>query len=317
MTVKYRVLVSAPYMQPVIERFRHRFEERGAEIVLPRVTERLSESELLPLVGEIDGVVAGDDHFTARVLEKAVPRLKVLSKWGTGIDSFDREACRRLGVEIRNTPGAFTQPVTDSVMGYLLAFARKLPWMDAELKGGSWRKIPGRALAECVLGIVGVGNIGKEVARRARAFGMQVLGVDIVDMPREFLEESGIEMVTMQELLSRADFVSVNCDLNDTSRHLIDERALAQMKPEAVLLNLARGPIVDERHLVAALQAGRIAGAALDVFEHEPLPADSPLRTMSNVMLAPHNSNSSPRAWERVHDNTIRNLFDVLEEKAP
>lgn len=314
--MKYRVLVSAPYMQPVIERFRSRFEERGAEIVLPPVTERLSEAELLPLVGEFDGVVAGDDHFTARVLEKAVPRLKVLSKWGTGIDSFDREACRRLGVEIRNTPGAFTQPVTDSVMGYLLSYARKLPWMDAELKAGSWRKIPGRTLAECVLGIVGVGNIGKEVARRARAFGMQVLGVDIVEMPTDFLRESGIEMVTLGELLSRADFVSVNCDLNDTSRHLIDECALAQMKPEAVLLNLARGPIVNERHLVEALEAGRIAGAALDVFEHEPLPADSPLRRMSNVMVAPHNSNSSPLAWERVHDNTIRNLFDVLEKGA-
>jgi D-3-phosphoglycerate dehydrogenase len=157
-----------------------------------------------------------------------------------------------------------------------------------------------------------VGNIGKAVTRRARAFGMKVLGTDIVEIDHVFVSETGIEMTSLDHLLANSDFVSLNCDLNPTSHHLINSGALAKMKPTAVLINTARGPIVDEPALVDALQKGRIAGAALDVFEREPLPAESPLRKMDNVLLAPHNSNSSPAAWERVHWNTIKNLIEGL-----
>jgi phosphoglycerate dehydrogenase-like enzyme len=160
--------------------------------------------------------------------------------------------------------------------------------------------------------VIGLGNIGKAVIRRARPFGMKLLGNDIVEIAPDFVAENGVEMTSLQALLNRADFVSVNCDLNSTSHHLINTQTLAWMKPGAVLINTARGPIVDEAALAAALQAGAIGGAALDVFEHEPLPAGSPLRGMDNVLLAPHNSNSSPAAWERVHWNTIRNLLSGL-----
>ncbi len=313
--MKWRILVSAPYLQPVLDDYRSMFAAHGAELVVPEVHERLSEAELLHLVGEIDGVIAGDDRFTERVLEKAVPRLKVISKWGTGIDAFDLEACRRLGVAVRRTPGAFTQPVADSVMGYVLSFARKLPWMDEQMKAGIWAKIPGRALHETVLGIIGLGDIGRAVAKRARGFGMRVLATDIIEIPQDVIEETGVKMVSRDELLGQADFVSLNCDLNPTSMHLMDAAAFRLMKPEGIVINMARGPIIDQEALVAALQNRQIAGAALDVFEHEPLPQDSPLKTMSNVMLAPHNSNSSPAAWLRVHENTIKNLFEVLEAK--
>jgi len=141
---------------------------------------------------------------------------------------------------------------------------------------------------------------------------MKVLGTDIVDIDHVFISESGIEMTNLQSLLSESDFVSVNCDLNPTSQHLINADTLAQMKSSAILINTARGPIVDENALVAALRSGQIGGAALDVFEFEPLPKDSPLLKMDNVMLAPHNSNSSPTAWERIHWNTIKNLVEGL-----
>ncbi len=160
--------------------------------------------------------------------------------------------------------------------------------------------------------MVGVGTIGKVVTRRARAFGMQVLGNDIVEIDHVFVTETGIEMTTLEDLLSRADFVSINCDLNPTSHHLMNAATFALMKPSAVLINTARGSIVEEKALIEALQANRLAGAALDVFEVEPLPLDSQLMKMDNVMLAPHNANSSPTAWERVHWNTIRNLLDGL-----
>jgi D-3-phosphoglycerate dehydrogenase / 2-oxoglutarate reductase len=307
------ILFSAPYMLLSIDRFRPVLEGYGLDLLIaPEVHERLEEADLLKYAGQFDGTICGDDRYSARVLEACAPRLKVISKWGTGIDSIDAQACARLGIKLSRTTNAFTLPVADSVMGYLLAFARRQPWMDKSMKAGVWDKIPGRALHESTLGIIGVGAIGKTLARRARAFGMSVLGNDIVEIDHVFIAETGIQMMTLDALLSASDFVSVNCDLNPTSRHLINARTLRLMRKDAILINCARGPIVDEAALVQALQAGALAGAALDVFEVEPLPADSPLKQMGNVLLAPHNSNSSPAAWERVHWNTIKNLIEGL-----
>ena len=306
------ILFSAPYMIPSLDRFRPVLEQYGLELIVPEVHERLEEVDLLKFAGQFDGAICGDDRFTRRVLEACTPRLKVISKWGTGVDSIDAETCARLGVKLCRTPNAFTLPVSDSVMGYILAFARRQPWMDKTMKKGLWEKLPGRALHECTLGVVGVGTIGKVVARKARAFGMKVLGNDIVTIDHVFLAETGVEMTTLESLLAASDFVSVNCDLNPTSYHLINARTLSLMRPTAVLINTARGPIVDETALAVALKAGTIGGAALDVFEVEPLPPNSPLNNMDNVLLAPHNSNSSPSAWQRVHWNTIRNLLDGL-----
>jgi D-3-phosphoglycerate dehydrogenase len=142
---------------------------------------------------------------------------------------------------------------------------------------------------------------------------MELLGNDIVDIAADFLLENGVEMTTLVDLLERADFISINCTLNPTSHHLINTSTLANCKPGAVLINTARGPVVDQNALIAALQEGKLGGAGLDVFEEEPLPADSPLLSMDQVLLAPHNSNSSPRFWERVHWNTIKNLLIGLE----
>ena len=142
---------------------------------------------------------------------------------------------------------------------------------------------------------------------------MELLGNDIVEIDQDFVEQTGVEMTSLVDLLSGADFVSINCDLNPTSYHLINNESLSEMKSNAVLINTARGKVVDEPALIRALSDGVIAGAALDVFEVEPVPKGSPLLTMENVMLAPHNANSSLTAWEYVHWNTIRNLFNGLE----
>jgi len=309
--MKYKVLISAPYFQPVVDRFRQEFEKHEIELIIPPVQERMEEKDLLKYISDIDGVIGGDDRFTERVLASA-KKLKVISKWGTGIDSIDQAACKRLGIAVRNTPNAFSEPVADSVIGYMLVFSRRLLQMTEAMRQGIWKKIPSRALRECTLGVIGVGNVGKIVVRRALGFGMKVIGNDIVEMPPAFLSETKIQMVTKEELLRQSDFVSINCDLNPTSFHLMGDQELSLMKPTAVIINTARGPVVEEHALIAALRSKKIAGAALDVFEEEPLPADSPLRKMDNVLLAPHNANSSPEAWERVHQNTVKNLLDVL-----
>ena len=306
------VLFTAPYMIPYLDRFSPILEAYGLGLIVPQVQERLDEAEILSYAGQFDGTICGDDKYTPRALRACAPRLKAISKWGTGIDSIDRETAESLGIKVFRTPNAFTLPVADTVMGYILAFARRQPWMDRVVKSGQWTKLPGRSLSECTLGVIGVGNIGKAVLRRARAFGMRLLGNDIVEIAPEFVLENGVEMTPLDDLLAQADFISLNCDLNPTSYHLINRETLAKMKSLAILINTARGLVIDEPSLVQALQAGQIGGAALDVFEDEPLPADSSLLRMDNVMLAPHNANSSPAAWERVHRNTIHNLLRGL-----
>jgi D-3-phosphoglycerate dehydrogenase len=303
------ILFSAPYMIPVFSRFESEFTRRDINVFIPEVSERLSESELMKYAGKIDGAICGDDEFSANVLKASSPRLKVISKWGTGIDSIDQEAADRLGIKVFNTPRAFTDPVADSVMAYILIFARRTIDLDRSVKSGEWTKLPGFSLREQTLGVVGVGDVGKAVLRRAHSFGMTLLGNDIVTIDPEFIEEFDISMVSLSSLLQQSDYVSLNCDLNPTSHHLIDAQKLKLMKRGGYLINTSRGSVVDEDALITALSEQIVAGAGLDVFEDEPLPSNSPLCQMDNVLLASHNSNSSPEAWERVHQNTIRNLF--------
>lgn len=306
------ILISAPYMLPFTDRFVPILNHYGCEVIIADVNERLSEKEILKYAGKFDGTVCGDDRYSPEVIKQCAPRLKVISKWGTGIDSIDKTAADEFGIQVFRTINAFTVPVSDSVIGYMLAFARRQPWLDNAMKSGAWEKLPGRALSECTLGVIGVGFIGKEVLRKAHAFGMKLVGTDIVAPPLEFIENTGVQMVDLDELLMSSDFISVNCDLNPTSFHLLNSETLAKTKADAVVINTARGPIIEEPALINALQKKQLGGAALDVFEIEPLPLDSPLLKMDNVMLAPHNSNSSPLAWEKVHWNTIRNLLGGL-----
>lgn len=307
-----RILVSAPYIIPIFDRFLPIFVEADLEVIIAEVEERLSEDLLLQYAGTIDGTICGDDQYSRAVLQAFAPRLRVISKWGTGIDSIDQEAAAEFGIQVCNTPGAFTQPVADTVLGYILMFARKSHWMDRGIKSGKWEKIPGVSLSECTLGVVGVGRIGRAVLRRAKSFGMRLLGNDIVEIPDDLIQELDLEVVSLTELLAASDFISLNCDLNPTSRHMINGEAFSKIRKEAVLINTARGAVVDEMAMIEALSQGQIAGAALDVFEDEPLPQHSPLLKFDQVVLGSHNANSSPMAWERVHWNTVRNLFQGL-----
>ena len=244
------VLISAPYMLPFMPRFTPILEQLGMRVIIPEVHERLSEEELLAYAGQFDGTICGDDRYTRRVIQACQPRLKVISKWGTGIDSIDQEAAAEFGVAVRNTPNAFTVPVAESVLGYMLSFARRFGAMDSAMKSGEWEKIPGYTLSEKTLGVVGVGNVGKAVLRRARAFGMKLLGNDIIEIAPDFLLENSVESVPLRDLLERADFVSLNCSLTPSSFHLMNAESFGWAKPGAVLINTSRGPVVEEPALV-------------------------------------------------------------------
>jgi D-3-phosphoglycerate dehydrogenase len=314
--MRWKVLVTAPRALPVLERYQRELGAAGCAVDSRVPLERFEEVELLPFVGDVDALICGDDRITDRVLA-AAPRLKVIAKWGTGIDSIDCEAAARRGVAVRNTPNAFSDPVADSVLGYILLFARRLDRMTDDVRRGGWSHVPLRALSECTLGIVGLGNIGTAVARRAAPFGMRVLACDVRPLNGRAAETADVGVVPLEQLLADSDFVSLHADLRPENGHLMNAERLALMRPSAVLINTARGPLIDEAALVTALRSGRLAGAALDVFETEPLPGTSPLRALPNVHLAPHNANSSPAAADRVHANTIRNVLNALTASRP
>lgn len=306
-----RVLVTAPRAVAAIERYRVELSSAGFAVDSRPVTERLEEEDLLPLVGGIDGIICGDDRLTERVLA-AAPRLRVISKWGTGIDSIDLAAAARRGILVRNTPDAFSDAVADSVMGYLLLFARRLDRMSADVREGRWERLPLVTLAEMTLGIVGLGSIGRAVARRARAFGMRILTAEAKAIPDTLVAELGLEVVPLERLLTAADAVTLHVPLTPETTRLLNAERLALMQSSAVLINTARGGLIDEPALISRLESGGLAGAALDVFATEPLPENSPLRRLPNVYLAPHNANASPAAAERVHAAAIRNLIEGL-----
>ncbi|MCD4752459.1 MAG: phosphoglycerate dehydrogenase [Anaerolineaceae bacterium] len=306
------VLITPPYLRRYINRAQKLFDHYKLDTIIDFAGEHLLEAQLEKHNGKYDAVVCGDDEFTEAIIKANVPRLKIISKWGTGINSIDVEAAHRLGVIIGNTPNAFTLPVSDTVMAYMLAFARKIVLVDRKIRAGQWEKAPVHSLSECTLGVIGVGNIGSAVIRRARVFGMRIMATDIRPIRRDFILETGVELVSLETLLNDSDYVSVNCDLNPGSYHLMNETTLSLMKKSAVLINTARGPIIDQPALVTSLQNKQIAGAALDVFESEPLTADDPLCQMENVLVGSHNANASPAALEHVFFNTFHNLLKGL-----
>src|SRR6185503_707138 len=203
------------------------------------------------------------------------------------------EAARELGIEVRNTPAVFADEVADVAIGYMIMLARRLHEIDAGVRAGEWPKPQGVSLAGRALGVVGLGSIGRGVAQRGLAMGMTVVGIDPMPAAEAAAAELGVRLLGLDEVFAEADVVSLNLPMSPENRHLANEARLGSMKPGSFLVNTARGPLVDEGALVKALQSGRLARAALDVFETEPLPAGSALRTLPNVMLGSHNASNT------------------------
>ena len=314
--MKWRVLITCPQLQQTVAGYRDVFAERGIEIELPHVEQQLEESDLLDIIDRFDGVIAGDDEFTARVLKKG-KRLKIIAKWGVGVDGIDLEAAKKLGIRVSNTPNMFSDEVADVVMGYIVLLSRQLHKLDQSVRSGDWMKIQGTSLRGKTLGVIGVGSIGQAVARRALAAGMSMLGNDVAPIPISFVEETGLQLVDLRKLLQASDFISLNCTLTSSNRHMLGPREFSIMKNGVFIVNTARGPLIDEAALVQALEEGTVAGAALDVFEKEPLPLDSPLRRFDNCIFGTHNSSNTTEAVMQVNEIAIRNLLEGLEDAVP
>lgn len=308
-----RVLISCPQLQRTIEEHREWLTREGIEVLLPPVLQQLSEAELMELLPSVDGMIAGDDPLTANVLAGA-DRLRVISKWGVGVDNIDVRAADEMGIRVTNTPGMFGDEVADVVIGYLILLARQLHRIDDRVRSGEWTKIEGVSLAGRTLGIVGLGAIGQAVARRAIAMRMQVIGSEIIDTNAAAASQMGVRILERADLFREADVVSLNCPLTEDNYHMIDAAALLTMRRGAWIINTARGPLIDEAALAEALTTGQIGATALDVFETEPLPSQSPLRRFGNVILGAHNSSNTAEAVRRTSLRAIENLLQGLAE---
>lgn len=311
---KPRILITSIFLRPG-DTVDHRLRDAGFETTHRPLTGNRSEEELIALLQGVDGAIVSVDPFTARVLD-AAPQLKVISRTGVGYDAIDVNAATARGVMVTTTPGVNRDAVADLAFALILCCARKLPENLAEVRRGGWKRHEGVDLAGKTLGIIGLGTIGKEVAQRAKAFKMRILAYDLAqDLP--FADATGVAYVSLADLLRRSDFVSIHCFLNETTRHIMNAERLALMRPTAYLVNTARGGLVDTQALCRALREGRIAGAALDVMEEEPLPADSPLRAFDNVYLTPHAAGSTSDARERSGAAAAENLLRALRGERP
>jgi D-3-phosphoglycerate dehydrogenase len=311
-----RVVVTCPPMLRTADEWLSSLTDRGIQVELPTVTQHVARADLERLLPTCDGIIAGDEPLDRALLAAAVPRLRVISRWGVGIDNVDLEAARELGIEVRNTPAVFANEVADVAIGYLLMLTRHLREIDAGVRAGAWPKPQGVSLAGRTLGVIGLGAIGRAVAKRGLAMEMTVVGIDPSPAAEAAAVEVGVHLVGLDEVFDQADVLSLNLPMSPENRHLVNAERLGRMKPGSFLVNTARGPLVDEAALLAELRSGRIAGAALDVFEHEPLPPASPLRELPNVILGSHNASNTAEAVTRVNRMAIDNLLAVLAVEA-
>ncbi|MGW0523774.1 phosphoglycerate dehydrogenase [Crossiella sp. NPDC003009] len=311
----FRVLITTPYLEPGGEVDRLLTEAGLTTVFASAAHRRATGQALAEAVREADGVVAGTDAFTAEVIE-AAPRLKVFGRCGAGYDNIDVAAATRHAVAVTHTPGANRRSVAEHVLALMLNCARHIPQNIAGVRAGDWEQRSGLELRGATLGLVGLGSIGQTVARLALALGMRVLATDPFP-DRDFLAETGVPVLPLPELLAGSDFVSLHLFLDQTTRGLIDAKALRAMQPGAFLINTARGEVVDEDALADALTEGHLGGAALDVLAQEPLPDDSRLRGLDNVLVTAHIGGATTQARSRSSLLAARQVLDVLHGRAP
>jgi len=257
----------------------------GCRITASDIDRPLSAAEMVPLVRDVDAIIAGGETIDASVFA-AAPRLKVISRHGVGYDRIDLVAATRARVVVTTTPGTNHVAVAELALGLMIGIARRIPQMRDELLSGQWRRQPGIELAGKTLGIVGLGRIGRALATRARAFDMTILAHDPAP-DLDFARAHGVTLVDLDDLLARSDFVSLHAPATPGEQPLLGRAALGRMKTSAYLVNTARGSLIDEEALYECLASGRLAGAALDVFAHEP-PTGSPLLSLPSVLATPH-----------------------------
>ena len=286
------VLICDPISPKGIEYFK---QQPGLRVTV--LEKRLSEAELVPIVGEVEAMVVRSETKVTRKIMEAAPKLSVVGRAGVGVDNVDVDAATQRGIIVMNTPSGNTISTAELTFSMLMALARKIPQANASMKAGEWNRkaFQGTELYNKTLGILGMGRIGSEVAKRALAFGMKVLAYDpYLNLARA--KAMQVELVELDEIYARSDFITVHMPMSDETKGMINTTAFGKMKRGVRVLNCARGGIINEADLHEAINNGKVAGAALDVYEVEPLPKDFPLRQLPQVIMTPHLGASTEEA---------------------
>jgi len=310
-----KVLITSRSFGKVYKNSIKMLEEGGCEIIKSPYPRALKEKELLELIEGIDAVIVGVDEVTARVIEIA-DRLKVISKHGVGVDNVDVEAASKKGILVTTTPGTNANAVADFTFALILSLSRSICKADYSLKCGEWGRIIGHETGGKILGVVGTGRIGRAVINRAGGFDMRVLAYDITP-DKKLASQLKVEYVSLETLLASSDFVTLHIPLTEKTRNMLGQKEISLMKPCAYLINTARGGILDEDALYSALKEKKIAGAAIDVYEEEPPPADSRLLKLDNLITTPHIAAYTYEALREMGIMTAKNVLRVLKGEPP
>lgn len=289
---------------------RDKLERFADEVIFNPYGRPLEAAEIIPLLDNVDGYVAGLDHIDRQVIENAPACLKVISRYGAGYDRVDIEAAAKRGIAVTTTPGSNAEAVADLTLGLMLAVARAIPLLDRAVKSGGWPRRTGFEIFQKNLGIVGLGEIGKKVAARAKGFSMNIRVYDPV-ADRYFIEHNGLIEASLDELWRESDVISLHTPLADDTREILNAAAIQRMKPGVILINTARYELINEAALLKGLADGAVGGLGLDVYAEEP-PTDHPLLKLPNVVLTPHAGSHTLEARTRMADMAVSNLIDVL-----
>lgn len=300
-------------MLRLIEEFRPEFEAKGIELVTPNVVQTMTEDELVEILPTVDGWIIGDDPATERVFTAGKKgSLKAAVKWGVGVDNVNFEACKQLGIPVTNTPFMFGEEVGSLAVHYVIGLARQTFLIDREVRAGGWPKPAGISLMDKTAAVIGFGDIGKSTARMLLAFGVNV---NVYDPFANCTDEDEMKyrFYGFPDRLAEADFVVITCSLTPQTKQMINSESISRMKDGVRIVNVSRGSIIDEVALIQGLQSGKIHSAALDVFEMEPLPADSPLRSFDRCIFGTHNGSNTVDAVRRASKQAMKYLFDFLK----
>ncbi len=311
---RWRVLIGSRTFGQAFPEHLVELEQAGCEVVPNPVGRALREPELLEALQGVDAIITGTDELTAHVIESA-DRLKTIVKHGVGLETIDLAAAHARGIVVSFTPGTIEDSVADLTIALLLALARKIVPAHLSTQQGSWQPFFGMELRDTTLGLVGLGRIGRAVCVRAQAFGMRVLAHDPYP-DQDFAADHDVTFVTLAELLKASDVVSLHAAAEHVHELLIGADELQLMKQGALLINTARGQLVDETALAAALREGRLGGAGIDAFEHEP-PVGSPLLSLENVVLTPHLGGRTLGGQRRMGEIATQNCLHALRGEAP
>jgi len=310
-----RILLTTTSFQDTPGGHHRLLADTGWEIV--RARGPLSEAQTLELVGAIDAFLCGDDAITRRVLEKARPRLQIISKYGIGVDKIDVRSATEFGIPVLFTPGVNHTTVAEHTFLLLLALEKNFVAAIDATRQGEWKRKTGHELLDKTIGIVGLGRIGKEVALRARAFGMHPVGYDVY-WDEAFAREHGVRRAgTLDELFATADYISLHTNLTPETRDLINAASIAKMKKGVIILNCARGEIVRTADLAAALASGQVGGYGADVLDQEPPPADHPLLKLPNCIITPHVGSRTYESVVRQATAAVKNLILAMNGDKP